>query len=287
MGAKVKLEGATALVTGAGSGIGRATAIALARSGANVVAVDIDEITAKTTAAACADHRVDAVAYQADVADRESVRRLAEVVHTEHGPLHVLVNNAGVGMSGRFLEMALEDWDWIRSINLDGVLNCCHAFVPAMRDVRRGHVVNVSSGLAYVPSAMTPAYSTTKAAVLMFSRSVRPDWATVGIGVSAVCPGVINTPIIESTRFFGEVASPRARAMAVRGFSRGHRPETVAAAIIRAIERNRAVVPVGFESHLGWYVSRLLPGFSGLLGRPVPGAISRLLAGATASDEHR
>lgn len=279
MRAKVELEGATALVTGAGSGIGRSTAIALARSGANVVAVDIDEITAKTTAAACADHGVDAAAYQADVAERESVRRLAEAVHAEHGPLHVLVNNAGVGMSGRFLDMALDDWDWIRSINLDGVVNCCHAFVPAMRDARRGHVVNVSSGLAYVPSAMTPAYSTTKAAVLMFSRSVRPDWATAGIGVSAVCPGVINTPIIESTRFFGDLASPRAKVMATRGFSRGHKPETVAAAIIRAIQRNRAVVPVGFESHLGWYASRLLPGLSGLLGRPVPGAVGRLLAG--------
>ena len=278
MGTKMELAGATTLVTGAGSGIGRATSVALARHGAKVLAVDIDEVTAKTTAAACADHGVEATAYQADVADRASVAQLAERVNSEHGTLQVLVNNAGVGMSGRFLDMALEDWDWIRSINLDGVLNCCHAFVPAMRDARRGHVVNVSSGLGYVPSALTPAYSTTKAAVLMFSRSVRADWATAGIGVSAVCPGVINTPIIESTRFFGDVASPRAQSMAARGFARGHRPEVVANAIVRTIQRNRAVVPVGFESHLGWYVAKLAPAsVGGLLARPLPGVISRLL----------
>jgi len=276
--AKVDPAGATALVTGAGSGIGRATALALAEAGATVLAVDIDEAKAEATATACAASGQAAVAYQADVADRASVRRLASAVEADHGPLHILVNNAGVGMSGRFLDMELEDWDWIRSINLDGVLNCCHAFVPAMRDARRGHVVNVSSGFGYVPSAMTPAYCTTKAAVLMFSRSVRADWATAKVGVTAVCPGVINTPIIASTRFFGDVATPRARALAARGFARGHGAETVAAAVLRGIRHNRAVVPVGFESHLGWYLSRAAPGLSGLMARPVPAPISRLLA---------
>jgi NAD(P)-dependent dehydrogenase (short-subunit alcohol dehydrogenase family) len=278
MKSTVTLRGATALVTGAGSGIGRATSIALAREGTNVLAVDIDETNAKTTAAACADHGVDATAYQCDVADRAAVVALAERVGREHGALDVLVNNAGVGMSGRFLDMTMDDWDWIRSINLDGVLNGCHAFVPAMIARRKGHVVNVSSGLGYIPSAMTPAYSTTKAAVLMFSRSVRADWARERVGVSAICPGVINTPIIDATRFAGALDVPKARAMAKRGFSRGHSPDLVAKAIVRAIKRNEAVVPVGFESTLGWYLSRYLPqSISQVVGRPLPRGVDKFL----------
>src|SRR6266852_2732497 len=173
MGSRIDLNGATALVTGAGSGIGRATALSLALRGARVLAVDIDEAGAKTTASACADHGAASAAYQCDVADRAGMFELASRVATEHGVLDVLVNNAGVGMSGRFLDMGPDDWEWIRSINLDGVINGCRAFVPAMLARGEGHVVNVSSGLAYLPSAMTPAYSTTKAAVLTFSRAVR------------------------------------------------------------------------------------------------------------------
>src|SRR5205823_4874702 len=147
-------------------------------------------------------------AYAVDVADRAAMLDLAERVHAEHGPLDVLVNNAGVGMSARFLDTALEDWDRILSINLLGVIHGCHAFGPAMVERGRGHVVNVSSGLAYTPRATEPAYGTTKAAVLALSRSLRADWHRSGVGVSAVCPGVIDTPIIRRTRFRGERAAP-------------------------------------------------------------------------------
>lgn len=279
MRSTVTIDGATAVVTGAGSGIGRATAMRLAARGAKILAVDIDEVTAKTTVALCADAGSEAAAYTCDVSDPDAVGELAAEVGRAHGAVDILVNSAGVGMSGRFLDMSLDDWSWIRSINLDGIVHCCHAFGPGMVERRRGHVVNLSSGLAYMPSAMTPAYSTTKAAVLMFSRAIRADWATAGVGVSAICPGVINTPIIDATRFVGALDGDRARKMAKRGFARGHAPELVARAIVQAIERNRAIVPVGIESSVGWHLAKVVPAsVVGALGRPLPGFVERLLA---------
>lgn len=256
----VDIPGSLVLVTGAGSGIGRATALAFARAGGRVLAVDIDRQAAEKTAAACAELGVESVAYQADVADRVAVATLADAVHAEHGPLDILVNNAGVGMSARFLDMPLEDWDWIVSINLMGAIHMCHAFGPRMVERGRGHVVNVSSGLGYTPTGTEPGYGTTKAAVLAFSRSLRADWHGRGVGVSAICPGVINTPIISSTRFRGDQADPARVARVNDLFSkRGHPPELVAKAVLAAVRDNKSVVPVGVESRIGWYISRGAP----------------------------
>ena len=260
MSNRVEIPGSLVLVTGAGSGIGRATALAFADAGARVLVVDIDREAAEKTAAACAERGVEAVPYQVDVADRTAVARLADVVHTEHGPLETLVNNAGVGMSARFLDMTLEDWDWIVSLNLMGAIYLCNAFGPEMVNRGRGHVVNISSGLGYTPTATEPGYGTTKAAVLAFSRSLRADWQRLGVGVSVICPGVIDTPIISRTRFRGEQAAPDRVARVKHLFSeRGHPPELVAAAVLAAVRENKSVVPVGVESRLGWYVSRWAP----------------------------
>lgn len=271
MAAKIDVRGTTALVTGAGSGIGRATALALARRGADVLCVDLDEATAKTTADSCRDHGVDAVAYRCDVTDRSAVQDLAAQVDREHGALGVLVNNAGVGMSGGFADMTLEDWDWIRSVNLDGVLNGCQAFGPAMLAAGQGHIVNMSSGLGYIMHASEVAYCTTKAAVLAFSRCLRADWRRQGVGVSAVCPGVINTPILDGTRFLGEMGTDEARSMAVKAFGRGHSPDVVATAVLRAIDKDKAVVPAGGEAKVGWFATKLLPvAVADVFARPAP-----------------
>lgn len=276
MGSRTELRGGTALVTGAGSGIGRATAIALARHGATVLCVDLDETTAKTTVDTCRDHGVDASAYVCDVADRAAVLELADQVGREHGPLTVLVNNAGVGMSGGFADMTLADWEWIRSINLDGVVHGCHAFGPAMLAAGKGHIVNMSSGLAYVPRSSEVAYCTTKAAVLTFSRALRSDWKRLGVSVSAVCPGVINTPILQSTRFIGDMANPRTKDLAQRLYNRAHRPEVVADAVLTAIQRDRAVVAAGAEARIGWHLAKVTPvAVAELLGRPAPKWLTR------------
>jgi NAD(P)-dependent dehydrogenase (short-subunit alcohol dehydrogenase family) len=260
MSSRVEIPGSLVLVTGAGSGIGRATALAFADAGARVLAVDINREAAEKTAAECAERGKGSTAYQADVADRAAVARLAGEVHAEHGPLDILVNNAGVGMSARFLDMPLEDWDWIVSINLMGAIYMCHEFGPKMVEQGRGHVVNISSGLGYTPTATEPGYGTTKAAVLAFSRSLRADWHGNGVGVSAICPGVINTPIISRTRFRGERATPEHVAKVKDLFSkRGHPPEVVAKRVVAAVRDNKSVVPAGFEARIGWYISRWAP----------------------------
>ena len=258
---RVELPGALALVTGAGSGIGRSTALLLARRGASVLAVDIDEVAAERTAAECREAgSAIAGARRVDVADRPAMEGLAAEVHGTHGPLDVLVNNAGVGLTGRFTDTSLDDWAWIRSINLDGVVHGCALFGPPMLERRRGHVVNVASALGYVATTTEPEYVTTKAGVLALSQCLRADWRREGVGVSTICPGVIDTPIItERTRFRGDQASARKRRRMERVFQRGHRPEQVATAIVDAIEHDRAVVPVGWEARAGWLLHRLGP----------------------------
>lgn len=267
----MKIEpGMTALITGAGRGIGQATALALARRGAVVLAIDLDEASAKATADHCDAITSGAVGHACDVADREAVDELAAGVTDRHGALHVLVNNAGVGMTGRFLDTGPEDWDWILGVNLHGVINGCRAFGGPMVAAGRGHVVNVSSGLAYTPTATEPAYCTTKAAVLQLSRCLRSDWAPTGVGVTALCPGVIDTPIVQSaddsdetsgagtgTRYLGERVDAKARVEKL--FARGHGADLVARAVVEAVERDRPVAPVGLEAWLGWGLARLLP----------------------------
>ena len=252
------------VVTGAGSGIGEATALRYARGGAEVVCVDIDEARAEATAQACGGG---ARAFACDVSDAAAVEALATTVERDAGPVDVLVNNAGVGIAGAFLDAEVEDWDWLMGVNLDGVAYGCRAFGAAMVERRSGHVVNVASGAAYIMRSELAAYCASKAAVVALSKCLRAEWSGRGVGVSVVCPGVINTPIAAASRMVGDLAAHRDRISKV--MRRGHSPDLVAKAIVRAAEKNHAVVPVGFESEIAY---RLLPF--------VPGRVETLLTRA-------
>ena len=149
---EIKIADARVLVTGAGSGIGRAIALRCAREGAEIIAVDIDGDTAAETAEMCRGEITEASSYECDVSSHDAVEALAEEVESERGAIDVAVNNAGVGLYGRFLDGAPEDWDWLMGVNLDGVVNGCRAFGSRMIERRSGHVVNIASGAGYIPN---------------------------------------------------------------------------------------------------------------------------------------
>lgn len=257
--------GRLVLVTGAASGIGRATALAFAGAGARVVAVDRDAEGAAEVARTC--RRIgapDAWSEAVDVRDEQAMEKLASKAAAEYGVVDILVNNAGIGLAGAFLDTTSEDWRKVLDVNLWGVIHGCRIFGGQMADRGQGgHIVNVASAAAYLPSRTLPAYSTSKAAVLMLSECLRGELAGRGIGVTAVCPGIVNTGITSTARFAGvdEAEEKRRRLKSARLYGmRNYPPEKVAEAILRAVVRNQAVVPVTPEARGARWLSRLAPG---------------------------
>ncbi|WIM90127.1 SDR family oxidoreductase [Candidatus Mycobacterium wuenschmannii] len=266
------VRGKLALITGAGAGIGRATALELARQGADtVVIVDRDLAAAQETAAAVREVGADAAAYQADVSDATAINALAAQVNNDHGVVDILVNNAGIGMAGRFLETTPAHWDNILDVNLHGVLNGSRAFARQMVDRGQGGtIINVSSAAAFLPSKSMIAYGTTKAAVLAFSESLRADLADDGITVTAVCPGFVNTNIAKNTVYAGMTAEQQdtARHKAdVVYRRRNYTPEATAKAIVKAVKSGTPVVPIAAESRVGYALRRISPALIRLLAR--------------------
>lgn len=259
-----RFGGQLVLVTGAASGIGRATAFAFAEAGARVVAVDRDaEGAARTAEMSRLIGAPQAWAEAVDVSDEAAMEKLADKVDAEYGTVDVLVNNAGIGLSGSFLQTTTEDWKKVLDVNLWGVIHGCRLFGRRMAERGQGgHIVNTASAAAFQPSRLLPAYSTSKAAVLMLSECLRAELAGQGIGVSAICPGLVNTNITATARFAGVSAEEekRRQSRAARMYGlRNYPPEKVADAILRAVARNQAVVPVTPEARSVRLLSRLAP----------------------------
>jgi short-subunit dehydrogenase/pimeloyl-ACP methyl ester carboxylesterase len=271
-GGRREVRGKLALVTGAGAGIGRATAVELARHGARkVVIVDRDLAAAKESADAVRAACAEAAVYQVDVSDESAMNDLAGQVLNEHGVVDILVNNAGIGMAGRFLETSSANWEDIMGVNVRGVISGSRAFAAQM--VERGEggtIINVASAAAYIPSKSMVAYSTTKAAVLGFSESLRADLADEGISVTAVCPGFVNTNIAKSTVYAGMTAEQQkhAREKADAAYRRrNYTPEAVASAIVKAVKTGPAVLPIAVESRIGYAMRRISPSALRLFAR--------------------
>jgi NAD(P)-dependent dehydrogenase (short-subunit alcohol dehydrogenase family) len=254
-----RMDGRLALVTGAGSGIGRETALLCARRGASLAICDVDEAGLAETDEEARRLGADVLARRVDVADRGQMEAFAAAVHERVGAVDLLVNNAGVGLGAGFLETPLEDWDWILPINVMGVVHGCHLFVPPM--VRRGqggHVVNLSSAAGFFANPSLAAYSTTKFAVLGLSEALRVELRPMGIGVTAVCPGLINTPITRNSRLRGTSEAQRERMVRIYQ-RRNYGPDRVARRILHAVQRDRAVMPVTAEAWAMWWLTRFVP----------------------------
>jgi len=252
-------------VTGAGSGIGRETALAFAERGAEVVVSDVDEASVVETASLVTARGGVAHHYVLDVADADAVEAFAERVCAAHGVPDVVVNNAGIGHAGSFLDTPADQWDRVLEVNLGGVVNGCRSF--ATRLVERGtggHVVNVSSMAAYAPLQAMNAYCTSKAAVYMFSDCLRAELDAAGVGLTTICPGVIDTNIVRTTRFdapagrAGQVAGRRKQLEAMFA-ARRYGPDKVAKAIVSSVVKKTAIRPVAPEAYLLYGTSRVAP----------------------------
>jgi NAD(P)-dependent dehydrogenase (short-subunit alcohol dehydrogenase family) len=263
------LSGRVACVTGAASGIGRATALELAQRGCDLALCDLDEGGLAETAnrARSLGRRVHGA--RVDVADAEQMQRFADAALGALGRIDLLVNNAGIAVGGAFADVPLHEFARVVGVNLMGVVHGCHVFLPRMLAQRTGgHVVNVASMAGYLAGPGSTSYTASKFAVIGFSESLHAELREHGIGVTAVCPGIIDTPIVRTSRAYGAAASPEYRERGARLFERrGYGPERVARAILKAIARNRVIAPVTPEAWVAYWIKRLFPGLIALAGR--------------------
>jgi len=252
------------VVTGAGSGIGRATACRFARKGATVVVSDINEETGPETVDLIKAKGGDAVFRRLDVADVDEWEDFTAWVCSEFGVPDIVVNNAGILIGGGFLEQSGDDWRRMIQINLMSPILGSRFFVQRMAEAgARGHIVNVASAGAFLPVAIGPSYVTAKAGVWFATQALRSEFGGHGIGVSVICPGFIRTNLAANGTKGG--ASVEDSSIWAANLAAGQRflfrsPERVAAAIERAVRFNLSTVPVGVEAWLVWFLSRLAPG---------------------------
>jgi len=262
------LRDRVAVVTGAASGIGRATAVALARQGCHLALVDVNE-------SGLAEVREDverlgrrATTHVADVAQREAVRNLVGDVEREHSAVHILVNNAGVSVAASFEQHSLEDFEWLMGINFWGVIYGCKFFLPLLRRAPEGHIVNISSVFGLVGVPLNSSYCASKFAVRGFSESLRAELTGSSIGVTSVHPGGVKTNIVKASRFAEPEDMQGLQERVTRAFERMLPPERAAESIVRGVRRNSPRVLITREAHLIDAAKRAFPAWaSELVGR--------------------
>jgi NAD(P)-dependent dehydrogenase (short-subunit alcohol dehydrogenase family) len=254
-------RGKTALVTGAGSGLGRALCLAIAREGARVIAVDIDGETARETADSIEGLGMSCTALKADVSSEDDMRSLAGRVLSESGRVDLLVNTAGVGIGGRIESLTLEDWKLAIGVNLWGSVYGIHYFLPRMIEEGEGHIVSVSSVSGLVGLPNTAPYAAAKHALVGLCESLRFDLAKHGIGVTVVCPGGIRTGFFDhmTVRTQGERDEKYVRFVRWIWERFSMSPEKAALKVIGGIKRNKPLLLMGIETYLVYFLKRLFP----------------------------
>ena len=193
-----EFEGKVAMVTGAGQGMGRAVSERLAAGGARLVVNDLNASSAERTASSLVADGHEAFAAPGDVASSADVRRMVEGALERYGGIHILVNNAGILRRTGIMDLEEDEWDLVLNVNLKGTYLCTRAVLPTMRGLGWGRIVNFSSTAGRSVSTLGgPHYTTAKAAVLGFTRAVAKEMAPDGITVNAVCPGLVNTEMVQ------------------------------------------------------------------------------------------
>lgn len=250
--------GSRAVVTGAGSGIGRSFALELAARGGQVVCADLDLARAEETAALIARAGGRATAVQCDVSSHAEVASLAESSEQWlDGPVDLLINNAGVGVGGLPMgNNSMEDWEWALGVNLWGVVYGCDVFLPKLREIGRGGIINVSSGASFAAIPLMGAYNVSKAGVLALSETLAAELAGSGVRVSVLCPAFVRTNIARDAKAIeGPVAEFAEKLMLWTGRS----PDSIARSTLDAYDTGKLHVLPQLEARLLWQFKRHLP----------------------------
>ena len=256
----MNLRGRVAVVTGAGGGIGRAIALALARRGCHLTLVDIDAAAVAEAAREAEALGVRAEGRHMDVTDRAAVAALPAAVRAAHGRVDLLVNNAGVAVGGTFEQVSEADFDWLIAINFDAVVRLTRAFLPLLQTSDDARIVNISSIFGIVAPAGQAAYSASKFAVRGFSNALRHELEGTRVGVTVVHPGGVATAIARNARVPAGVAAEeieQRRAAADKKLRMA--PARAGEIIVRAVERRRARVLVGGDAVVVALIERLAP----------------------------
>ncbi|WP_297772841.1 SDR family NAD(P)-dependent oxidoreductase [Mycobacterium sp.] len=254
-------RGASAVVTGAGSGIGAAFAVELGRRGGAVVCSDIDQTAAQQTANVITEHGGKATAIRCDVSRFDDMQALAEQSQAWFAaPPTLVINNAGVGAGGAAIgDAPLDDWVWTLGINLWGPIHGCHVFTPILRDAEpsrtpRG-IINVASAAAFGAAPGMAAYNVSKAGVLSLSETLAAELAGTAVRVTVLCPTFVKTNILESGRISEQSNELAAKLMRWTGLS----PDKVARICLDTHDRGELYCMPQFDAKIGWNVKRLAP----------------------------
>lgn len=260
---------ASAVVTGAGSGIGRAFALELAARGGRVICADINLATAEETVALIVAKGGQAHALRCDVSQLADVEALAEQAEAWlQGPVNLVINNAGVGAGGQVIgDMPMADWQWALGINLWGVIHGCHVFSPRLRALGRGGIINVCSTASFAAAPRMAAYNVSKAAALALTETLSAEMAGTGIAVTALCPTFVKTNIARDGRISEGSSRLAAKIMDLIGFA----PERVVKATLDALDKDQLYVLPQFDARMIWRSKRLAPALyargAGLINR--------------------
>jgi NAD(P)-dependent dehydrogenase (short-subunit alcohol dehydrogenase family) len=249
-----------AVITGGASGIGRALATALVLRGDTVVVADLDMEGAETVAARLSEQGA-AEAAALDVTDAEQVGSLYRHVAERHGRLDLVFNNAGIAVGGRTDELTLDHWNRTLDVNLRGVIHGVHAAYPIMLAQGHGHIVNTASLAGLVPAPLMLPYTTTKHAVVGMSLALRAEAAAKGVRVSVICPGFVDTPLLDNANpgLPETEAGTHAREAALKVQRRLYTPAALARDVLRGIDKNQALIVAPASARAAWRGVRLSP----------------------------
>jgi len=255
------LSEGVAVVTGAGSGIGRTLAQQLAAAGSALALADIDEAGLLQTEKTLAETSAIVTTHLVDVADEEGVRSFSEDVSKRHGRVTLLINNAGVALEGTFEEISLDDFRWLMNINFWGTVYGVKYFLPLLKREERAHIVNLSSVFGLIAPPGQPAYSASKFAVRGFTECLRHELEGTPVRVSCVHPGGIRTAIARRARI-GSGVTRTGREEDVARFEKLFRtsPEEAASRILRGVERSEPRILIGSDAYQIDILQRLRPG---------------------------